>query len=71
MSLQELDLIALVENADLSRPQLVGRVEQAHQPIADLTSLEILERPNAGSLERHVGRVRDGAERVRPPDLLQ
>ncbi|MGZ6266749.1 MAG: hypothetical protein ACXWN4_07580 [Candidatus Limnocylindrales bacterium] len=51
MSLQELDLIALVENADLSRPQLVGRVEQAHEPIPDLTSFEILERPNAGSVE--------------------
>ena len=71
MSLQELDLVALVEDADLSRPQLIGRVEEAHEPIPDLTSLEVLERPNAGSVERHVGRVRDGAEGVRPADLLQ
>jgi hypothetical protein len=43
VALQQLDLVALVENADLPGAELVGRVQEPDQPVADLTALEVLE----------------------------
>jgi hypothetical protein len=71
MPLHELNLVALIQDADLLRSQLIRRVEEAHQPIADPSSLVIADRRGAGSLEGHVGRLGLGPQRIRFANPLQ
>jgi hypothetical protein len=71
MPLQELDLVALIDDADLLRSQLIGRVEEAHQPIADAASLVITQGRHAGGLEGHVSCLGLGSQRIRLANLLQ
>jgi len=51
VALEQLDFIPLIEDADLPGAELVRRVEEAHQPVADVAALVVLERPDAGRLE--------------------
>src|SRR6266542_1089532 len=65
-SLDQLDLVALVEQADLVRPQLVRSVQQADHPVLDPAPLAALERVDDAVIERELRG--DGgllAERVR------
>ena len=50
--LEELDLVALVEVADLRAAQLVGRVEQADDAVADDLPLAAVERADEAVIER-------------------
>src|SRR5205814_10733322 len=56
-SVEELDLVTLVEQADLGRPKLIGGIEQADEPITDPSALATLDRADGPGLERqlHVG----------------
>ena len=49
--LEQLDLVALVEVADLRAAQLVGRVEQAHDAVADDLPLAAVERADEALVE--------------------
>jgi len=70
-ALEQLDLIALVEDADLPRAKFVRRVEEADQPVADVAALVVVERSDAGGLERKTRLLRHGTKRVVAADLLQ
>ena len=71
VALEQLDLVPLVHDADLRRPQLIRRVEQADHPIADGPAFVVVERLNAGGLEGHVRSLGRGPKRIRAPNLLQ
>ena len=62
--LEQLDLVALVEEADLRAAQLIGRVEQAHDPIADDPALAAVERPDETLVEGQPRRRRGVADRI-------
>jgi hypothetical protein len=47
IALQELDLIAAIQDSDLRGADLVRAVEQPNEPIPDLAALECLDRPDA------------------------
>src|SRR5271157_4570939 len=71
-ALQQLDFVALVEDADFGRSELVRRVQQPNQPVTDLAALIVIERADAGGLERKVGRLLShGPHRIRSTYLLQ
>jgi len=71
MPLQELDLVAAIEKADLGGTNLVRAVQQPNQAIPDLAALVALERPDARLGEGHGGCVGHHAKRIGPADLLQ
>ena len=56
--LEQLDLVALVEVADLGAAQLVGRVEQADDAIADDPALAAIERADEALVEGQARRRR-------------
>jgi hypothetical protein len=70
LPIEELDFVAPVEKADLLSAQFIGSVEQAHEPIADLPTLEGLQRARTCSIEGHwSGNL--SAHRVSLANLLQ
>jgi len=71
VSLQQLDLVALIENTDLRRTKLVWRVQQADEPVADAPGLVVRERSDASGFEGEM-RIRDrGTQRIGSSNLLQ
>jgi hypothetical protein len=70
--LQELDLVAAIENSDLRGADFVRAVEQPNEPIPDLAALECLGRPDAifGERQRR-RRFRHDAQGIGLADLLQ
>jgi len=71
VALQQLDLVALVDDADLRRAELIRRVEEADQAVADATPFEVLEGQDAGRLERQTWGRGVGTQRICPAHLLQ
>ena len=69
--LEQLDLVALVEEADLRAAQLVGRVEQSDDVVADEPSFSTVERADETVIERQARGSRDVAGRVGPSSLEQ
>ena len=69
--LQQLDFIALIDDANLRRPQFIGRVQQTHQAVADQASFVVFQRPNARRGKGEVRSIGVGAQRILFSDLLQ
>jgi hypothetical protein len=70
-SLQQLDFVALVEDANLRRAELVRRIEQANQAVADLAAFVVLERSDAGRRKGEVLGLSRSTHGIRTANLLE
>jgi hypothetical protein len=70
VAFEELDFVALVEDPDLRRTELIGRVQQPHEPVADVATFVVLEWHDAGRFERKMRGLGSGAQRIGAPNLL-
>src|ERR1035437_5141467 len=70
-ALEELDLVAAIEHADLRRAKLVGRIEQSNDSVADLPAFVASAGLQARLREREMRRLRNSPHRVGLPDLLE
>ena len=65
LPLEQLDLVALVEEADLDAAQLVRHVQQADDVVADQPALAAVERTDEAAIERQARGHGGVADRIR------
>jgi hypothetical protein len=62
--LEQLHLVALVEERELGAAQLVGHVEEPDEVVADQAALATVDRPDEPMIERQAGHFHGVADRI-------